>query len=409
MLRTGAARLALRPIAAPTARPASRLVNRPASTQRTTEFSSLSSKRPSLPPMTHFRPIQAAVSRRTLAAKIDTEAEKRYAQEKIKPTPETVSPTSSVHSMFSEVGTPEPQKDIDMMAGVKHDLGTIKETFNLSEVPRQAYYIGLAGVLPYLGTSLATVTCAWTINHATNGATALMSSATAEAALHVLEPLQVGYGAMIISFLGAIHWGLEFAGYGGHHGYNRYAIGVVAPAVAWPTVLMPVEYALITQFGAFVLLYYYDTRATYRGTTPPWYAIYRFVLTFIVGTSIVISLLGRGEVADKVHRLPGAVDRLTALRETAQETLSKEEEASRLEQEAKKAASRSVGNSKASDDSKTSDDDKKDNNDSEDEKAKSTEGSDKKDKSGESDKGGEEKGDGEPAEEGKDKKGEKKE
>jgi hypothetical protein len=31
--------------------------------------------------------------------------------------------------------------------------------------------------------------------------------------LHFLEPLQIGYGASILSFLGAIHWGLEWAGY----------------------------------------------------------------------------------------------------------------------------------------------------------------------------------------------------
>jgi hypothetical protein len=36
----------------------------------------------------------------------------------------------------------------------------------------------------------------------------------------------------------SIHWGLEWAGYGGKFGYRRYAAGVIAPAVAWPT-LMP--------------------------------------------------------------------------------------------------------------------------------------------------------------------------
>jgi hypothetical protein len=97
---------------------------------------------------------------------------------------------------------------------------------------------------------------------------------------------------------------------------------------------MPVEYALISQFCAFTLLYYVDTRATYKGWTPPWYAMYRFVLTFIVGASIVLSLIGRGEVADKVGRLPGAVDRLTALRESSQETLAKEEEGIRAQQAA---------------------------------------------------------------------------
>jgi hypothetical protein len=33
--------------------------------------------------------------------------------------------------------------------------------------------------------------------------------------LDVLQTVQVGYGAVLLSFLGAIHWGLEFAGMGG--------------------------------------------------------------------------------------------------------------------------------------------------------------------------------------------------
>lgn len=77
---------------------------------------------------------------------------------------------------------------------------TIKETFSLDGVPRQAYWIGMAGVMPYVATSLSTVYCAWEINHATaTGAGLLMSERTAELALHVLEPLQIGYGATVRS------------------------------------------------------------------------------------------------------------------------------------------------------------------------------------------------------------------
>lgn len=65
-------------------------------------------------------------------------------------------------------------------------------------MPRQAYYIGLAGVLPYVATSASTIYCAWEINHAaTNGVGFMMSEKTAELMLHVLEPLQVGYGATV--------------------------------------------------------------------------------------------------------------------------------------------------------------------------------------------------------------------
>lgn len=135
---------------------------------------------------------------------------------------------------------------------------TVKETFSLSNVPKEAYYMGLAGTLPYLATSLSTVYLGWELNHSNSGYGYLLSEANATWALHLIEPLQIGYGASILSFLGAIHWGLEWAGFGGKQGYKRYAIGVVAPAVAWSTLLMPIEGALITQFLGFVGLYYVD-------------------------------------------------------------------------------------------------------------------------------------------------------
>lgn len=291
------------------------------------------------PQPAHLKPVQAALLRRAISEKIPNEqkeAEKKYSREVIKPTPETVSSTSSTHPMFSEVATENPDREVDMMAGVKHDVGTIKATFSLADVPREAYYMGLAGTLPYLATSFSTVYLAWELNHATAGYGFLISEADAIYLLHLLEPLQIGYGASILSFLGAIHWGLEWAGYGGYQSYKRYAIGVVAPAVAWSTLLMPIEGALIGQFIGFVALYYVDTRAAVRGWTPPWYGVYRFVLTFIVGASIILSLIGRGELPEHI---PGSTERGRALEEegSSAEKLAKSEE---VRAEKKKNAAR---------------------------------------------------------------------
>lgn len=56
----------------------------------------------------------------------------------------------------------------------------------------------MAGVLPYLATSLSSVYCAYEINHASaHGTGLLLSEETAELLLHVIEPLQVGYGAVV--------------------------------------------------------------------------------------------------------------------------------------------------------------------------------------------------------------------
>nr|POE74629.1 hypothetical protein CFP56_37160 [Quercus suber] len=236
---------------------------------------------------------------------IDKDREAKIGEKKLPVQPNLVSGASSTHPIMTEIGQKNEEKkaqkvneegETEMMAGVKHDMRTIRETFSLAEVPREAYYMGMAGVIPYGVTSLSTVYCAWEIHQAAESGTGyLMSEKSAEALLHIIEPLQVGYGAVIISFLGAIHWGLEWAAYGGTKGYPRYMIGVTSTAMAWPTILLPVEYALISQFLVFNFLYYNDSRATKRGWAPPWYAVYRFVLTFIVGASIVVSLIGRGE------------------------------------------------------------------------------------------------------------------
>ncbi|RHZ52123.1 DUF3429 domain-containing protein [Aspergillus thermomutatus] len=206
------------------------------------------------------------------------------------------------------------EEDTDVMAGIKSEAKVIKDTFSLDGTPKEALYLGMAGVIPYLATSLETVYLSYEINRATaTGDGLIFSGQTAELMLHMLEPIQVGYGAVILSFLGAIHWGLEWAGYGGKFGYKRYAAGVIAPAVAWPTLLLPVEYALISQFFAFTFLYYNDARAAAYGRAPHWYGMYRFVLTFVVGASIVASLIGREQIANTISSEHTITDKINAL------------------------------------------------------------------------------------------------
>lgn len=85
------------------------------------------------------------------------------------------------------------------------------------------------------------------------------------------------------------------------------------------------EYALISQFCAFCFLYYADARAVVKGWAPHWYSTYRFVLTFVVGASIVVSLIGRGEIADQINKLPSPADRVKALRDMQLEAMEAEE------------------------------------------------------------------------------------
>ncbi|CAZ81540.1 unnamed protein product [Tuber melanosporum] len=263
-------------------------------------------------------------------AKREAELEK-VLQEKLEAHPEEVTTTSSMTPIFG--GQPkvpprgEPPDETDMLRGLKSDFHAIKETFALKEVPKEVYYIGLGGTFPYAAISASTLYLAWDINYAHhNGVGYPVSAETAEQVLNFMEPLQVGLGAVILSFLGAVHWGLEMAGYGGKHGYKRYALSILAPALAWPTILLPFDYALITQFLGFTGMYFADSTATGWGWAPPWYMTYRFILTFVVGASIVLSLVGRGQIGDSVSKVPGPASYLQDLRDSQWENLQKEED-----------------------------------------------------------------------------------
>lgn len=83
--------------------------------------------------------------------------------------------------------------------------------------------------------------------------------------------------------------------------------------MAWPTLLLPIEYALISQFLAFNFLYYSDARAAVRGWAPSWYGMYRFVLTFVVGASIVASLIGREQIVNTLASEHTMADKINAL------------------------------------------------------------------------------------------------
>jgi hypothetical protein len=110
-----------------------------------------------------------------------------------------VSARSSVRHVFepSQAAVTKEDEDV-MLGGIKADLKTIKETFALTEVPKESLYIGAAGILPYAATSLSTVYLAFDINHAhEHGQGYLFSPETAHQLLDLVTPIQIGYGAVV--------------------------------------------------------------------------------------------------------------------------------------------------------------------------------------------------------------------
>ena len=90
------------------------------------------SQRPRAPSTQAWKPISAAATRyqrySSPVDKINVNEEKKLSKEKLEPHPEEVSTTSSIHPIFSEVKTPEPEKDPDMMAGMRSDIVSRKRS-----------------------------------------------------------------------------------------------------------------------------------------------------------------------------------------------------------------------------------------------------------------------------------------
>lgn len=135
-------------------------------------------------------------------------------------------------------------------------------------VPTPILVFGLAGGLPYIGTSLSTLYFAHQAGQASSGSLHSIDPSAALALLESATVVQVTYGAVMLSFLGALHWGMEFAGYGGHKGYKRLALGAAPLLVAWLTLALDPQIALAAQWGAFTALWYADMRATSAGWSP---------------------------------------------------------------------------------------------------------------------------------------------
>lgn len=187
--------------------------------------------------------------------------------------------------------TPE---DADEPSGASQLLSEAKSITGemAMRVPQPALVWGVAGVLPYVGTAGASVWLARQANRVSQGLEASLDLEAANALLLHAENIQIAYGAIILSFLGAIHWGFEWAKLGGRIGHARYAMGVAPLLVAWPTLVLAPEMALISQFAGYVGVWFMDLRATSQGFAPRWYSTYRFWLTAAVGSSIILTLAG---------------------------------------------------------------------------------------------------------------------
>jgi hypothetical protein len=104
------------------------------------------------------------------------------------------------------------------------------------------------------------------------------------------------YGAVVLSFLGGIHWGLAIAGFGpranDEASFRRLAFSVTPSLVGWGALLVPPPSGLMLLAVAFVWLLVFDSQASRKAQAPAWYPRLRRPLTLAVVASLTFAALG---------------------------------------------------------------------------------------------------------------------
>ena len=100
----------------------------------------------------------------------------------------------------------------------------------------------------------------------------------------------ITYGAVILSFMGAVHWGVAMASKDQQRG--SYIIASVIPAlIAWLALLLPHSLALGLLLAGFIGLYGYDRSVEKVQELPGWYIPMRTRLTAVVVLCLASALL----------------------------------------------------------------------------------------------------------------------
>lgn len=106
--------------------------------------------------------------------------------------------------------------------------------------------------------------------------------------LQIETPSQalLNYGAVIISFIGAVHWGVALTST--RKRWHNYIYGVVPALLAWVFLFMPARPALIGMAVIVVTAYFVD-RALIFDRAQSGYQVLRLHLTMAVSVSLLIA------------------------------------------------------------------------------------------------------------------------
>ena len=141
-----------------------------------------------------------------------------------------------------------------------------------TKVPLSAGWLGGLGAVPFIGLA---------------GAMPFLTDAPRLFVAHAL----LAYGAIILSFLGGVHWGLAIRSPGSVDNGElkaRLIVSVVPSFIGWIALLIGNKTGLLILAIAIVAMLFVDLQASRVGPAPPWYAKLRIPLTCVVVTTLLI-------------------------------------------------------------------------------------------------------------------------
>ena len=99
----------------------------------------------------------------------------------------------------------------------------------------------------------------------------------------------VGYGAVILSFVGALHWGFAMSqsDMTTNQRTHSFVWSVVPSLLAWVALLMTPKYAVMLLVAGFLIHFWQDRRLVQLVNLPAWYLPLRLKLTLVACVSLL--------------------------------------------------------------------------------------------------------------------------
>lgn len=136
--------------------------------------------------------------------------------------------------------------------------------------PRHVALLGYGGLLPFIGLALL---LPFSLEYRPLWSVALVT-----------------YGAVILSFVGALHWGFAMTvqDLSAEQRRDRFIWSVIPALVAWAATLLPVSWGCLLLIVGFVAHYWQDRQLFRVISLPVWYLPMRLRLTSVASLCLLL-------------------------------------------------------------------------------------------------------------------------